>query len=403
MSRVGRLTPLAQKEECLHNFGDLFAKIQTGDVWEVGRYFVRSNGSVTLIWLDVEPRICSACDQNTLVTQNGNTSPNLSELRPSPCRVDLYSVLTSEIRRATNTDESCNCATLFEFRRSCDAASWHSACPGKEQRTVRKFCFRRFPMKKDTPMDRLDPARTALVVVHMVKGVAGEVDTPFNRIFRRRAEEKGTHGSPETAAGRVPHGQGERREGGLHRGHVPARAPRGHAELPAVAHALRQCVSLLEGTPAVDVIDDLAPRPDEPVVRGQAANGFDRTELDTILRQAGVDTLVLVGIATDVAVESTARAACDLGYRTIVVSDACTADSDEAHARSLDVLRKWFGETAAADEVLSALGDERTDSGRAPKPPGLAPKHATARERRYDLADDSVDTSSATGILTRRL
>jgi hypothetical protein len=33
-------------------------------------------------------------------------------------------------------------------------------------------------MKKDTPMDRLDPARTALVVVHMVKGVAGEVDTP---------------------------------------------------------------------------------------------------------------------------------------------------------------------------------------------------------------------------------
>ena len=33
-------------------------------------------------------------------------------------------------------------------------------------------------MKKDAPMDTLDPARTALVVVHMVKGVAGEVDTP---------------------------------------------------------------------------------------------------------------------------------------------------------------------------------------------------------------------------------
>ncbi len=48
MCPVGRLTPLARKEQCLHNSGDLFAKIQTGDVWEVGRQFVRS-GSVTLL------------------------------------------------------------------------------------------------------------------------------------------------------------------------------------------------------------------------------------------------------------------------------------------------------------------------------------------------------------------
>jgi hypothetical protein len=37
-------------------------------------------------------------------------------------------------------------------------------------------------------MDSLDPAGTALLVVHMVKGVAGQVDTPFNRLFRQRAE-----------------------------------------------------------------------------------------------------------------------------------------------------------------------------------------------------------------------
>jgi hypothetical protein len=37
----------------------------------------------------------------------------------------------------------------------------------------------------------LDPERTALVVVHMVKGVAGEVVTPFSRLFRQRAEQTG--------------------------------------------------------------------------------------------------------------------------------------------------------------------------------------------------------------------
>jgi hypothetical protein len=46
VSRVVHLTPLARKEECLHNRGDLFAKIQTGDVWEVGRQFVWSSGFV---------------------------------------------------------------------------------------------------------------------------------------------------------------------------------------------------------------------------------------------------------------------------------------------------------------------------------------------------------------------
>ena len=65
------------------------------------------------------------------------------------------------------------------------------------------------------------------------------------------------------------------------------------------------CNCLLEGTPAVEIIDDLAPGPGEPLVRGQATSGFDRTELDSILRVAGVDTLVVAGIATDVAVEST--------------------------------------------------------------------------------------------------
>jgi hypothetical protein len=46
-------------------------------------------------------------------------------------------------------------------------------------------------MNGTTSLNSLDPARTALVVVHIVKGVAGEVDTPFSRLFRHRAAETG--------------------------------------------------------------------------------------------------------------------------------------------------------------------------------------------------------------------
>jgi biuret amidohydrolase len=201
-------------------------------------------------------------------------------------------------------------------------------------------------------MDRLDPARTALLVVHMAKGVAGQVDTPFNRLFRERAEEKGVIGVQARLLDGFRGAQAK----------VIYTLVTYQPGLPGVRpnsplfRTLVESPTLLQGTPAVEIIDDVAPRPDEPVVRGQAANGFDGTALETILRVAGVDTVVLVGIATDVAVESTARVASDRQYRTIVVSDACQADSDDAHTRALDVLQKWFCETPTADEVLSALG-----------------------------------------------
>lgn len=200
-------------------------------------------------------------------------------------------------------------------------------------------------------MDTLDPARSALVVVHMVQGVAGKVDTPFNRLFQRRAEETGIIKAQLRLLDRFRRAKAK----------VVYTAVTYQPGLPGVSpnsplwRTLFDCVCLMEGTPAVELISEFARRPEEPLIRGQAANGFDRTILDTTLRIAGVDTLALVGIATDVAVESTARGASDLGYRTLVVSDACTADSDESHSRSLDVLRKWFAETPTTAEVLDSL------------------------------------------------
>jgi hypothetical protein len=145
-------------------------------------------------------------------------------------------------------------------------------------------------------MDRLDPARTALLVVHMAKGVAGQVDTSFNRLFRQRAEKTGVIGVQvrlldgfRAAKAKVVYTLVTYQPG------LPGVRPNS-----PLFRMLIESPTLLQGTPAVEVIDDVAPRPDEPVIRGQAANGFDGTALDTILRVAGVDTLVLVGIATDV-------------------------------------------------------------------------------------------------------
>src|SRR5580658_7611886 len=127
-------------------------------------------------------------------------------------------------------------------------------------------------------MDSLDPARTALLVAHLVKGVAGQVDTPFNRLFRQRAEKTGVIAVQARLL------DGFRRA----KAKVIYTLVTYQPGLPGVRsnsplfRTLIDSPTLLQGTPAVEVIDGVAPQPDEPIVRGQAANGFDGTALDTI-------------------------------------------------------------------------------------------------------------------------
>jgi biuret amidohydrolase len=77
------------------------------------------------------------------------------------------------------------------------------------------------------------------------------------------------------------------------------------------------------------------------------------------LREAGVDTVVFVGVATNLSVEGTARVASDLGYHTVVVSDACSAATAAAHAASLESLG-LLAEIITADELLAKFAERST-------------------------------------------
>lgn len=111
---------------------------------------------------------------------------------------------------------------------------------------------------------------------------------------------------------------------------------------------------LVDGTPAAAIVDGLTPQDGDIVVTHQRVSGFVGSELDTVLRGRGVDTVVITGVATNMSIESTARTAGDLGYRTIVVSDACSAATPEVHEASLASLG-MLGEVVTAVDVLAAL------------------------------------------------
>jgi nicotinamidase-related amidase len=64
-------------------------------------------------------------------------------------------------------------------------------------------------------------------------------------------------------------------------------------------------------------------------------SAFVGTPLDLVLRDCGIDTVAIAGVAMEVGIESTVRHAADLGYLPIVVTDACGAGNAEAAQRSL--------------------------------------------------------------------
>ena len=99
---------------------------------------------------------------------------------------------------------------------------------------------------------------------------------------------------------------------------------------------------MLEGSRDWQIVDELSPAKDDLVVRKHTASFFVGTYLDQLLRNRGVDTLVLVGVSTEAGIEGTARHASYLGYLPVVVEDAVGSSNREAHEAALGLMRRMF-------------------------------------------------------------
>jgi ureidoacrylate peracid hydrolase len=79
------------------------------------------------------------------------------------------------------------------------------------------------------------------------------------------------------------------------------------------------------------------------------------SDIEGHLRARGIDTVLVVGVATQVCCESTARDACMLNFRTLMISDACATDTDELHNASLNAFYLNFGDVQTVDEVVASM------------------------------------------------
>ncbi len=90
----------------------------------------------------------------------------------------------------------------------------------------------------------------------------------------------------------------------------------------------------LRDSPGIEIVPELAPRPSEAVVDKITMSAFAGTYLDLALRDCGLNSFAIVGVALEVGIEPTVRHSTDLGYIPIVITDACGGRDEEAMERA---------------------------------------------------------------------
>jgi nicotinamidase-related amidase len=93
------------------------------------------------------------------------------------------------------------------------------------------------------------------------------------------------------------------------------------------------------GAAQTQLVPALVPTSREAILDKITMSAFEGTWLDIALRDCGITTVVVVGVALEIGVEPTLRHAADLGYIPVLLTDACGAGDPQAGQRSLESLR----------------------------------------------------------------
>lgn len=128
-------------------------------------------------------------------------------------------------------------------------------------------------------------------------------------------------------------------------------------ELAGPERTPARIAALAPGSLGHQLWSDLVTAPEDLTVFKTKYSAFIQgsSDLEMILRGRGIDTVLVTGTVTNVCCESTARDAMMLNFRSIMISDANAAMTDEDHNASLKAFYLSFGDVLSTEQVLARL------------------------------------------------
>ncbi len=198
----------------------------------------------------------------------------------------------------------------------------------------------------------LEPGRrAALLISECQRGVIERGRSPFDGLAEQ-AEQRGI--VPRIAALAAAFRAAGQPVVHLHVAHRPD-----FADAPRTSMLMARSAKtgfMRAGSADVEPVVGLLPQPEDHVQsRRYSINGFNGTELDATLRHLGVQTVVMVGVSTNVAINTMSVTAADMGYQVLVPEDCIAGASAETHAFVLQHLLPLYTTVTTQAAVAAAL------------------------------------------------
>lgn len=114
----------------------------------------------------------------------------------------------------------------------------------------------------------------------------------------------------------------------------------------------------MSGSEASEIIPEMEVRDSDRVIEKSVYSGFRNTDLENSLKDAGVKSLILAGVSTDICVMHNAMDAFMAGFRITVLSDGTAAIDEKQHEFGLDYMKRIHGaKVISTEEAIKEIGD----------------------------------------------
>lgn len=189
---------------------------------------------------------------------------------------------------------------------------------------------------------------TALLIIHLQPDIVRD-GTAFGSLFAAEVDRTDVVGQSNRAA------EALRGAGGTVIATRIAFSSDGRDLNPSIPllRMAQEAGALINGTEGANFVPELHRDEADLELVHQRPGPFSGTALDTWLRDRGIDTVVLAGVATNASVESAVRQSSDLGYRTYILTDASSAADEATHNAALASMDLFAGRLTVGE--LSGL------------------------------------------------
>lgn len=109
------------------------------------------------------------------------------------------------------------------------------------------------------------------------------------------------------------------------------------------------------GSKEAEFLPEVAPKGDEIIINKTASGVFNSTNIEYMLRNLGITGLFICGVYTNECVSTTVRDACDLGFYTTLINDACATVTPELHNATIQTIKDRYARVMTTEEAVKEI------------------------------------------------